>query len=291
MSSNNPCDRGYITLAMTTSITSLLDDRIALPDSVENLARAFKTAKPFPHIQIDNMFSSSMLEKLVTEIPSITDSHWVYENNDQIQKYNLRSAVELGDTGFQLTAFLHSAAFLYFLSELTGIWELLPDPYLQGAGYHMMPRGGKFDVHADRNTAYETGLTRRLSLIIYLNKDWKPEYGGQFELWNSDATSREGVVQPLFNRTLIFEIADQNFHGVPNYVSCPKGQSRNSFLVYYHTVGVNGRPGAPCHSSIYAPSFYRKNSSRLRRLIRDVTPPLVLRTLKRVRDRSKPKGR
>jgi Rps23 Pro-64 3,4-dihydroxylase Tpa1-like proline 4-hydroxylase len=271
---------------MKSDIMSLLSDKITVPESLDKLSSVFKTAKPFPHIVIDNMFPDKRLDQLVTEIPSMTDDHWVHESNDQLEKYNLRSAIELGDSGFQLTAFLHSASFLYFLSELTGIWELLPDPYLQGSGYHLIPRGGKFDVHADRNTAYETGLTRRLSLIIYLNKDWKPEYGGQFELWNKDATRREGVVEPLFNRTVIFEIADVNFHGVPNLVACPKGRSRNSFVVYYHTVGVNGRRDAPPHTSIYAPSFYQ-NGSALRKMVRDVTPPIVLRTLRRVRDRRK----
>jgi hypothetical protein len=147
-----------------------------------------------------------------------------------------------------------------------------------------MPRGGKFDVHADRNTAYETGLNRRLSLIIYLNKDWKPEYGGQFELWNSDATRCEGIIEPLFNRTVIFEITDQNFHGVPKRIACPEGRSRDCFLVYYHTVQLNGKRDVPPHTSIYAPSLYRKNDSALRKLVRDVTPPIVLRTFQRIRD-------
>jgi Rps23 Pro-64 3,4-dihydroxylase Tpa1-like proline 4-hydroxylase len=270
------------------SITSLLGERITLPDSVENLSSSFRNAKPFPHITIDNMFSNGVLDKLVDEIPSsLADDHWVHENNEQLHKYILRSAVELGETGYQLVAFLHSAAFLYFLSELTGIWELLPDPYLQGSGYHLMPRGGKFDVHVDRNTAYGTGLTRRLSLIIYLNKNWKHEFGGQLELWNSDATRCEAVVEPLFNRTVIFEVAGPNFHGVPQPIACPKGQSRNCFLVYYHTVGLEGRLDMPSHTSIYAPSFYAKNGSSLRKLFRDMTPPMLLRTLTRARQRRK----
>jgi Rps23 Pro-64 3,4-dihydroxylase Tpa1-like proline 4-hydroxylase len=91
---------------------------------------------------------------------------------------------------------------------------LLPDPYLQGAGFHIVPNGGKFDVHVDRNTAYDTGLIRRLALIIYLNKDWAPEYGGQLELWNSDASRREVSIVPSFNRTVIFELTEESFHGV-----------------------------------------------------------------------------
>lgn len=271
-------------VGMTKSITSLLSEKINLPERIERLSCTYKTAKPYPHITIDNMFPAELLDNLIREVPPIRNDYWVYENNEQLRTYNLRSAVELGETGFQLTAFLHSAAFLYFLSELTGIWELLPDPYLQGGGYHIMPRGGKFDVHADRNTAYGTGLNRRLSLIIYLNKDWKPEYGGQLELWNSDATNCEGVIEPLFNRTVIFEIADTNFHGIPKRVACPEGRSRDCFLVYYHTARVAGKEEAPAHTSIYGPSIYRKNGSALRKFVRDVTPPVVLRTLKRVRD-------
>ena len=266
------------------SIESLLTPPITLPASVENLSATFRNAKPFPHITIDNLFSGAMLDKLVQEIPSMSESHWVHENNEHLRTYNLRSAIELGETGFQLTAFLHSAAFLYFLSELTGIWELLPDPYLQGGGYHIMPRGGKFSVHADRNTAYETGLNRRLSLIVYLNKDWKPEYGGQLELWNEDATRCESVIQPVFNRTVIFEITDKNFHGVPRRIACPEGRSRDCFLVYYHTARIPGQEAPPPHTSIYAPSLYQKKSSTMRKFVRDCTPPILLRILKSVRD-------
>jgi Rps23 Pro-64 3,4-dihydroxylase Tpa1-like proline 4-hydroxylase len=272
---------------MMKSITSLLSKQIVLPDSLENLNAVFNKAKPFPHVIIDNMFSSMLLEQLVGEVPSLADRHWVHEDDEHMERYNLRSAVDLGEFGFQLTAFLHSAAFLYFLSELTGIWELLPDPYLQGGGYHMIPVGGKFDIHSDRNTAYETGLIRRLSLIIYLNKDWKPEYGGQFELWNSNGTQRETVVEPLFNRTVIFEIADGNYHGVPRPVACPPGRSRNSFLVYYHTAAANGGKNVAPHTSLYAPSFYRSNRSKLGSIVKDVTPPVLLRALKSVRKRTK----
>lgn len=271
---------------MTTGIMSMLSDKITLPESLDKLSSRFKAARPYPHIAIDNLFPDQLLDQLVAEIPSITEDHWVHEDDENIERYNLRSAVELGETGYQLTAFLHSAAFLYFLSELTGIWQLLPDPYLQGSGYHMIPRGGRFAVHADRNIAYETGLTRRLSLIIYLNKDWKHEYGGQFELWNSDGTRQEAVVEPLFNRTMIFEIAANNFHGVPQTVLCPNGRSRNSFLVYYHTAANSNSDAAP-HTSIYAPSFYGRKKSAVRRIMRDVTPPIVVRMLKKVRHRKK----
>ena len=265
-------------------VLSLLDHKIMVPESLGEMAAKYRSARPFPHIVIDNMFDDHLLDQLVGEMPSLTADKFRYYNDGHLTQYGLRSAAGLGETGFQLISFLHSAAFLYFLSEITGIRELLPDPYLQGGGYHVMPPGGKFDVHADRNTAYETGLTRRLSLITYLNKSWKHEYGGQFELWNHDGSRQEAIVEPLFNRTVIFEIADQNFHGVPSPIASPDGRCRSSFVVYYHT--AQPLTSAP-HSSLF-PSSTRQSGGPLGdskiviRLARALCPPIVARAAKKV---------
>ncbi len=201
----------------------------------------YLAAKPFPHVVFDNLIDPGLLDQVVAQMPSMVEKNWVHEDDEHLEKFNLRSAVELRGAGFDLAAMVHSANFLYFLSELTGIQHLLPDPYLQGSGYHVVPRGGHFDIHTDRNVAYATGLTRRLAMIIYLNKEWKHEYGGQLELWNSDASQCEAVIEPEFNKTVIFQVADPNYHGLPNTVACPPGRSRNSFAVYYHTVGMEGQ--------------------------------------------------
>ncbi len=260
-------------------ILAVLHEKLNFLEDPAALAAKYKTAHPFPHVVIDNMFSASLLDRLLDEMPALTQKKWVANDDEHMTKFNLRSAVELGEMGYQLTSFLHSAAFLYFLSEVTGIYQLLPDPYLQGSGYHILPRGAKFDVHADRNTAYETGLTRRLSLITYLNKSWPHEYGGQLELWSADGTRCEASIEPIFNRTVIFEIGDTYFHGVPSPVACPQGRSRNSWVVYYHTAAL-AQQAAP-HTSIWAPSFYQGGRKRLSQFVKDVTPPLLLRGVRK----------
>jgi 2OG-Fe(II) oxygenase superfamily len=136
-------------------------------------------------------------------------------------------------------------------------------------------------VHVDRNTAYETGLVRRLAFILYLNKSWKPEYGGQLELWNADGTRSEAAIEPQFNRTVIFEIDEDNYHGVPNPIAAPSARSRNSFLVYFHTA-ASGQ-GVSAHSSIYARPGSQPKQPALRRLIKDVVPPILFRNLQKLR--------
>ena len=262
----------------------LWNDQIMQPSKLDALSVSFKTAKPFPHLIIDGLFSNDSLTQLADEIALMSRDKWVRHEDADLEKLSSRSAAELGETGQQLTALLHSAAFLLLLSEISGIGHLLPDPYLQGGGYHVFPPGGHFRVHADRNTAYINGLARRLSLIVYLNKAWKPEYGGQLELWNADATRREVIVEPIFNRTIIFEIGDRYFHGVPNPVACPKGRSRNSFVAYYHTLGIKEANDVGAHGTVYAPWSDQPKNSSLKNLMRDITPPVLWRGLVRLKN-------
>jgi hypothetical protein len=269
--------------AMPTGAAGVLSGAIRLQDNTKSLSSVYQSAKPFPHLVLDDLFSEVLLDRVVEEILPPGEARWVRHDDDHIRQFNLRSAADLGESSSQLVAFLHSAKFLCFLSEITGVWELLPDPYLQGAGYHLIPRGGKFDVHVDRNTAYSTGLVRRLSLLIYLNKDWKHEYGGQLELWSKDGMRREVTIEPIFNRTALFEIAEDNYHGVPSEVSCPEGRSRNCFVVYYHTVKQPGVNDVPAHSSIYAPGPDRQRKTRLRQLAWELTPPLLRRVARNLR--------
>src|ERR1041385_9125484 len=67
-------------------IVSLIGDKILLPESIENLAASYRTAKPFPHVVIDNMFSDTMLDEVVSEIPPISDEHWVHHDHEHEER-------------------------------------------------------------------------------------------------------------------------------------------------------------------------------------------------------------
>src|SRR5882757_10749820 len=257
--------------ASAAALTTLLGDKLHLPSGVEALRLAYAGAKPYPHVVIDNLFSEHLLNQVLAEAPAMAREQWLNVEQQYLEKIvRMRSAIEVGEAGAQLVALLHSAAFLYLLSEITGIWQLLPDPYLQGGGHALMRPGGYFKVHADRNIAYDTGLTRRLALIIYLNKNWLPEYRGELELWNAAGTQCQVSVEPLFNKTILFEVAYPNYHGVPEPIACPPDRLRQSFLVYYHTVGVGGGDKVTPHTSMFAPAFYRRKKTKLRVLAEQV---------------------
>jgi hypothetical protein len=269
--------------ASAESLQDFFSGRLVLPRRLDVLREQYCLARPFPHVIIDGLFEPSFLVQLLAEAPQPGAEQWQTIELEDLERTNrMRSAMDVGGAGSEMVALMHSAAFHYLLSEITGVWQLLPDPYLQGAGHALLKRGDYFKVHADRNMAYDTGLTRRLAVIVFLNKDWRPEYNGQLELWDHSGERCEVKIEPEFNRTVIFEVAYPNYHGVPRPLECPADKLRRSFLLYYHTVGVGGADKLTPHTSRFAPKFYRRQKSMLRRALELVTPPIVVNVVKRL---------
>ena len=255
-----------------TEIPTVLDQLSGVSNTAE-LASRYENGKPFPHLVFENLFNAHQLESVLQEGLVRSKSDWVYHNTHNIAKLGQKSAATLGEAAFQLVSLLHSAPFLYFLSEITGIWNLLPDPYMHGAGYSIIPSEAKFDVHLDANADTTTGLTRRLALLIYLNHDWRPEYGGQLELWGADDSSQNVTITPHFNTSVLMEISDRALHGI-NPVREPAGRSRISIMAYYNTSGpiLNKEQGV--HGSLYAPVCYRQKPT-FQQIVRRWLPPVL----------------
>ena len=248
---------------------------------------AYAAAKPYPHIVLDDFFDPELVDGILDEFPKPDAIRW--QRFDNANEIKLASAAEVsfGPLTRLFLYHLNSITFLEFLSQITGIANLIPDPQFDGGGLHQIVRGGKLGVHADFNKHAAYGLDRRLNLLLYLNKNWREEYGGHLQLWDRDMTRCEAKVLPLFNRVMIFSTTDFTYHGHPDPLNCPEGITRKSLALYYFT---NGRPADEVsgeHSTIFrarGPEDLRPTfAQRARKLAHDVVPPIIMRRLSRLR--------
>ncbi|MGH3041150.1 MAG: 2OG-Fe(II) oxygenase, partial [Gaiellaceae bacterium] len=200
----------------------------------------YRRASPFPHVVIDGLVPDTVLDQLVAEFPQPSDEWRQFDDVHQ-KKYGAGLLeLELGPITRNVLAEFNSATFVDFLQVLTGIEEaLIPDPYYKGGGLHQILAGGYLKVHADFNLHPAFGLDRRVNVLLYLNRGWQPEWGGQLELWNRTMTCAERRIDPGFNRMVVFSITDVAFHGHPDPLRCPPDRSRRSLAFYYYS---NGRP-------------------------------------------------
>lgn len=201
-------------------------------------SRDYANAQPFPHIVLDGLFDPGLLRAVDAEIPSPLEPNSLFSadvEHLQERKFAWRDVPALGPQSTRLIGFLSGKPFLEFLSTLTGVGGLTPDPYMWGAGFHQILAGGKLAVHADFNLHPVTQLYRRLNLLLYLNEDWDTAWGGDLELWNAGMDACVRKVAPLFNRMVVFSTTDISFHGHPEPMACPPDRVRRSLALYYYT--------------------------------------------------------
>lgn len=180
---------------------------------------------PFPHLIADGWWNEQLLDQVIDEFPHPGGDQWIrYENEHEVKLH--------GDTH------VWGVAARSLIEEFEGkTAELgdafgIPDLSMEtiGGGMHLIPPGGWLDVHVDFNRSPKTGLYRRLNLMCYLNRYWRDE-GGGLQLWSDDRNADEPtvVVEPEFNRTVVFASSDRSWHGHP----LPAQRWRMSMAAYF----------------------------------------------------------
>jgi len=262
------------------SIPAFYFDEHHLHTLAKRYSKAYRSAKPFPHVVIDNFLPESSVDRLLDEIPGDGDVRW-YGTASQSRsgKSSSKKLNELGPFMLHFLQCLNSSDFVRFLERLTGLDGLVPDPHGFGGGVHKISRGGFLKIHADNNWDTKLLLFRELTVLLYLNREWKSEYGGDLELWNADMTRAEAVVAPLANRLVIFSNSETSYHGHPEPLRCPERTKRLSLAAYYYkaTHQIADVPKIP-HSSVYKQRPGEKFVRRLagRRLFERFVPPVLL---------------
>jgi hypothetical protein len=257
--------------------TLLIDTPIA-KETGKALSTDYRNRTPFPYGCYDNFLDSAILEGVLEELEALPPPTAVFDRAQERFKASY-SPERLQERTRKLLYALNSKPVLAFLEALTGIKGLIPDPYFMGGGIHVVSNGGHLDIHADFNHHPILNLERRINLLIYLNKDWKPEFGGAFEIWKDDMSAPVESFVPVFNRMCCFNTTSRSWHGNPEPVNHPDGVPRKSIALYYYTATWSDLKKS--HTTQFKP---RPNSSdepdRLiarQEFVRDLIPPFIYR--------------
>lgn len=198
----------------------------------------YRHARPFPSAVIADMWEAGFLGKVADEVDRFSDWDGVKQFHGSQAKRWCSTWEKLPDTVAAMIQYSSRPAFLKWLETVTGEPKLMPDPYLHGGGIHSIDSGGFLKMHADFNWHEELGLYRRINVLVYLNRDWQPEWGGDLRLASQDETGAltvEQTVFPHFNTTVVFTTDDKSFHGHPDPIAAPTGRVRNSIALYYYS--------------------------------------------------------
>lgn len=265
-----------------------LIDFVSIEEKVEALHDSFESAAPFKHVVIDGFLTQDAVEEVValgmheTPIANENSSDFVFAKN----KMEAPDIANINETMKQLKAELISSRFRAFLSNLAG-YELFVDEKFVGGGLHQGGAGSYLDMHADFSRHPESrNWIRELNILLYLNPDYDPEWGGALKLVHSK-TRASTQIAPLLNRAVIMLTKEHTIHGY-DPIAFPDGRFRTSIAAYAYRL-ERGNESIPFRTTQWQPAGAGK------RILARVMSPLVVlkqgllgsRTVKRAASKRK----
>lgn len=238
------------------TLTGLVADSVLARRTA--LAQEFAAAQPFRHVVVDGFLEPGFAGQLLAQFPAFEQGNYLAEHGRPGEKSTFERVRALGPAYERLDDLVRSPDFLGFLGDLVGLPDLIYDPWYLGGGTHDNRQGASLDPHIDFNFHPIERWHRRLNLIIYLNPEWRPEWGGALNLYRDPACDDAPgqSVPPLFNRCVVFETTEHSWHGFDRITLPPENEtlSRRSIALYFYTPPAAAAEVEPAaHSTVYVP--------------------------------------
>lgn len=150
----------------------------------------------------------------------------------------------------EITFAIQSPEIVARVEKITKIPHQQPDSSLYAGGISMMTLGDFLNPHIDNSHDSDRHRYRTLNLLYYVTPDWKPEYGGNLELWDENVREAE-TIPSKFNRFVIMETNRNSWHSVSpvthdgqrcavsNYYFSEKSPEGEE---YFHVTSFSARP-------------------------------------------------
>ncbi len=225
-------------------------------DNIDLYNQSFQTAKPFKHVLIDGFWKTEIAEELLKDFPNFDPQKAINEMGEVGGKAVYENLSEISTNYASIAKYISSEEFLEIISKITAIENLIHDDSFYGGGTHENLNGQELDPHIDFNFDERTGLHRRFNLIIFLNKEWDPSWGGSIELHSNPREPEVNEIKsfsPIFNRCVLFETNEYSWHGFPK-IQLPEEKqhlSRKSLSIYLYTKERPELEIAPSHGTFY----------------------------------------
>lgn len=202
-----------------------------LENNKEDLRNAYLLAKPFPYLAIDKFCDEQQLGNLMDKLPEIKSKSrdYIFANN----KFEKSKISEISTEFAELHDDFMSDRFQDFLKYVTNE-ELFVDPMFHGGGLHQGKENSFLDMHLDFNYhPLKKNWYRNLNLLLYLNEDWRNDYGGHLKLEDLRTGEKKEIAVP-FNRMVIQQTRAFTLHGYDK-INFPKGKYRTSIAAYAYS--------------------------------------------------------
>ena len=163
------------------------------------------------YFTFDNLLPISVAHQIFAAFPSHESMRFM--NSFRERKYTSKSFENFDPLMADITFALQDTQIIKIIEQITGINNQIPDPSLYAGGLSAMDKAHFLGPHIDNSHDGDRNNYRTLNLLYYVTPDWKAEYGGNLELWDSKVRRNMTIVS-AFNRLVVMETNPWSWHSV-----------------------------------------------------------------------------
>ncbi len=220
-----------------------------IDDERERAALEYHRADRIPSFAIDDLLPAEQARAIYEVFPPV--EQLVLKHTPGQLKY----------VGYQMDAYdplLEETIYAFqdprvvsAVASITRITELLPDDRLYAGGISLMTQGQYLNPHLDNSHDKDRLNYRVLNLLYYVTPDWRCDFGGHLELWDSGPGKSQRTIHSRFNRLVVMQTDERSWHSVSkvlhegrrccvsNYYFSPRPAGRDA---EYHVTSFRGWP-------------------------------------------------
>ena len=196
---------------MREDLVNLILERIGRDESAIRADFCTDKGVTAKHTAIDDLLPDEIARRIAAAFPPTSQMR--YLNSFRERKFTSKSLGVFDPLMADITFALQDDRVIAKVAELTGIRDAVGDPHLYAGGLSAMERGNFLNPHIDNSHDGEQRHYRVLNLLYYISPDWKPEYGGNLELWD-ERVERPIEIPSLFNRLVLMATNARSWHSV-----------------------------------------------------------------------------
>jgi Rps23 Pro-64 3,4-dihydroxylase Tpa1-like proline 4-hydroxylase len=160
---------------------------------------------------IDNLLPPDLANRIADAFPQPESMRLM--DSFREKKFTSKSLDKFDPLIADVTFAFQDPAVVKLVCELTEINDAVGDPHLYAGGISAMTRGHFLNPHIDNSHDGEQRNYRVLNLLYYVTPDWRPENGGNLELWDEKVT-KPVEIPSLFNRLVLMSTNAKSWHSV-----------------------------------------------------------------------------
>ncbi|MDX6768441.1 MAG: 2OG-Fe(II) oxygenase [Elusimicrobiota bacterium] len=215
------------------------------------LARAFRAARPFPHLVLDGFLDPGQAAAVAAEFPAAARLERAGDGYLGSRGV-MRDLAAAGPASRALDRRLRSPGFLRWAGEVCGEPGLVRNPRGDCGGLFQDEHGLELDPHLDVNLTVP-GHRRRASLFLYLNRDWRDEWGGALCLHSAPGRPPAARVRPAPGRAVLLACREDAWHSVSPVTLPPRRRAAGRRVLIVNLYSPTRAGDAPAHHSVWLP--------------------------------------